>query len=82
MFDKTLAVARKYGAKASAVAATAMVTVGQAMAQSADPASGVAAVTQMKNEMGDYGPLFFGIAIVGTGIMIGVKWIKRTKSAA
>lgn len=78
MFQRT----KKIGAKVAAVALPAMYAAGNAFAQATDPTSGVAAVQQLKGDMGDYGPLMFGIAIVGTGIGIGVKWIKRTKSAA
>lgn len=70
----------KYGAKL-AVAASSVIAAGQALAQAA-PTTGVEAVTYVKDSMGDYGPVMFGLAIVSVGIMIGVKWIKRAKGAA
>lgn len=75
----TANVARKYGAKVVALAGAALVSA-QAMAQTAT--TGVAAVTQLKDEMGDYSSVMFGIAVVSVGIMIGVKWIKRVRGAA
>lgn len=76
----TLNVARKYGAKVAAVGGAA-IAAGSALAQTA-PATGVAAVTQLTTEMGDYGPVMFALAIVSVGVMIGVKWIKRARGAA
>lgn len=71
----------KYGAKLAVVASSAL-AAGGAFAQAADPTSGVGAVTQIRTQMGDYGPVMFGLAIVSVGILIGVKWIKRAKGAA
>lgn len=71
----------KYGAKLAVVASSA-VAAGHAFAQAADPTSGTAAITQLRTQMGDYGPVMFGLAIISVGIMIGVKWIKRAKGAA
>lgn len=73
--------AQNYGAKLAA-GASALALSGLAAAQTADPATGVAAITALRTEMGDYGPVMFGLAIVAVGVMIGVKWIKRARGAA
>jgi len=69
--------AKRHAARVAAAAAA--LAAGGAMAQAT---SGPAAVAQITSEMGDYGPAMFGLAIIGVGIMIGVKWIKRAKGAA
>lgn len=73
--------ARRYGAQI-ATTTGALVLSGVASAQSSDPATGVEAITQLRASIGDYGPVMFGLAIVSVGVMIGVKWIKRTRGAA
>ena len=73
--------ARRYGSQL-AVGASALVLSGVASAQVTNPTSGTAAVTQIASDMGDYGPVMFGLAIVSVGVMIGVKWIKRARGAA
>ena len=71
-------IARKYGPQIAA--AGGALAAGSAFAE--DPATGVAAVTQITTSMGDYGPVMFGLAVVSVGVMIGVKWIKRARGAA
>lgn len=71
-------VLRKYGSKLSAVALGAVVS-GSAFAQSTGAA---AALDQLKSEMGDYATPLFALAVVGAGIMIGIKYIKRGARAA
>lgn len=73
--------ARNYGSRIVA-GATGLALSGLAAAQSTDPTTGVAAVTALRTEMGNYGPVMFGLAIVSVGVMIGVKWIKRARGAA
>ncbi len=73
--------ARKYGAQV-ATGAAGLVLSGLAAAQSTDPTTGVGAVTALRTEMGNYGPVMFGLAVVSVGVMIGVKWIKRARGAA
>lgn len=48
----------------------------------ADPTTGLEAITQLRTNMGDYGPVMFGLSIVSVGVLIGVKWIKRARGAA
>lgn len=61
---------------------TSLIATGSAFAQATNPADGVAAVTQVAGNIGDYGPVMFGLAVVSVGVMIGVKWIKRARGAA
>lgn len=53
-----------------------------AMAQVATFATPAAAVEELADSATGMGPIMFGIAVIATGIMIGVRWIKRTKSAS
>lgn len=79
---KLRTLAAKYGSRA-AVAATSLAGGAAAFAQSTGPVAD--AVTQLGTLSGStegFGTVMFGLAIVATGIMIGVKWIKRGKSAA
>ena len=64
------------------VAALAPFVVAPAMAQSADPATALAAISTLTGSSAGYAPVMFGLAIAVVGIMIGVKWIKRAKGAA
>ena len=73
--------ARKYGAQI-VTGATGLALSGLAAAQSTGPTTGVEAITALRAEMGNYGPVMFGLAIVAVGVMIGVKWIKRARGAA
>lgn len=76
---KLRTLARKYGAKLSLAAAVAS-TASLALAE--DPVSASAALTQLQTDNSGFGPVMFGLALVATGIMVGVKWIKRGKAAA
>lgn len=77
---------RNFAAKCGsrlALAAVSLTVGASAFAQSAGPVAD--AVTQLGTLSGStegFGTVMFGLAIVATGIMIGVKWIKRGKSAA
>lgn len=51
-------------------------------AHAADPATALDAITTLSTSATGFGPVMFGLAVTVTGIMIGVKWIKRGKSAA
>jgi len=48
----------------------------------ADPATALEAVTSLSTSATGFGPVMFGLAVTVTGIMIGIKWIKRGKGAA
>ncbi|MDA8456143.1 hypothetical protein M4R22_15345 [Acidovorax sp. GBBC 3334] len=67
---------------AAAVVACTVLAAGPALAQSADPADALAALTNLKNTNVGFGPVLFALAAAATGILIGVKWIKRGRGAA
>lgn len=69
-------------ARIAALAAFSAGSAGSVMAQAADPATALAAVTSLQGSAAGFGPVMFGLAVVVVGIMIGVKWIKRAKGAA
>ena len=64
------------------VAASTILAAGTSLAQAADPATALLAVTSLQGSAAGFGPVMFGLAVVVVGIMIGVKWIKRAKGAA
>lgn len=51
------------------------------VAHAADPADALAAITSLTGGAAAYGPPLFGLAVAVVGIMIGIKWIKRARSA-
>ena len=55
---------------------------GSAMAQATDPATALVALQSFSGTTTGYGPVLFGLAVVATGIMIGVAWIKKARGAA
>lgn len=63
--------------------ATMLGTLGTSvMAQSTDPATAAAALSSFSGTTTGYGPVLFGLAVVSTGIMIGIAWIKKARGAA
>lgn len=78
MLKSSVSFARRYGARI-AVPAGALFSV--AAAHATDPVSALAAVTSLSTSADGFGPVMWGLAVTGVGIMIGVKWIKRGKSA-
>ena len=48
----------------------------------ADPATALEAVQTLSGSSAGFGPVMYGLAIASVGIMIGIKWIKRSKGAA
>lgn len=48
----------------------------------ADPATALEAVGTLSTSSAGFGPVMFGLAVASVGILIGVKWIKRTRGAA
>lgn len=66
---------------AQVVALAAGLTAGVS-AFAADPTDALTAIGSLTGTSTSYGPPLFGLAIAVVGIMIGVKWIKRAKSAA
>lgn len=65
-----------------ATAVAAAIAAPMALAQSTDPATGLAAIAEVQAGAVGYGPPMFGLAVLAVGIMIGVKWIKRARGAA
>jgi hypothetical protein len=53
-----------------------------AQAAPADPATALAGLQTFSGTTGVYGPVLFGLAVVSSGIMIGVAWIKKSRGAA
>lgn len=51
-------------------------------ARAEDPATALAAVQSLTTSSAGFGPVMFGIAVASVGILIGVKWIKRSRGAA
>ncbi|TAM39762.1 MAG: hypothetical protein EPN61_12035 [Burkholderiaceae bacterium] len=70
--------ARKYGAQIT-LAAGALLPM---LSHAADPADAMAALGELSGTTTGFGPPLFGLAVVATGIMIGVAWIKKGRGAA
>lgn len=51
-------------------------------ARAEDPATALAAVSGLATTITAFGPVMWGLAIVGVGIGLGVKFIKKAKGAA
>lgn len=64
------------------VTVSPLLVAGVAQAQSADPATALAALSSLSGTTVAYGPVMFGLAITAVAIMIGIAWIKKGKSAA
>lgn len=78
---KLFKLARKYGARA--VSSVGGLSIGGVVfAQATDPATALEAVQTLSGTMAGFGPVMFGLAIAAVGILIGVKWIKRSRGAA
>lgn len=79
MFAKTRAVAQKYGAKLSAAMLTAGASVA-AMAQTADPFND--AISALTTKVTTYGGALVGLAAVGVGFFVAMKYVKKIPRAA
>lgn len=70
-------------AKRAGVAVLAATGSALALAQSAPTVpDATASLTSLGTNANGYSVPMFALALVATGIMVGVKWIKRGKSAA
>lgn len=58
------------------------VAAGAGSAFALDPATALEAVGQLTTSSVGFGPVMYGVAIATVAILVGVKWIKRGKSAA
>lgn len=63
-----------------AVVALSLGAISNAHAQAATAFT--AAITQATTDVGTYGAALVGVAAVGVGFMIGVKYIKKIRGAA
>lgn len=68
----------KYGAAGAALVGLAQA----AHAQVTTYATPAAALAGLGDTATDMAPTLYGLAVVATGIMIGLAWIKKGKSAA
>lgn len=64
-------------------AGAALLVSGGAFAQTAPAtfATPEAALTSLAGTATAFGPIMFGMAVIATGIMLGVAWIKKGRSA-
>ena len=58
------------------------VSVTPMLAHATDPADAGAALATFSGTTTAYGPVLFGLAVVATGISIGISWIKKARGAA
>jgi hypothetical protein len=77
MFQKARNFARKHAAKAAVVATVAA----PMLAHATDPADALTALQTFSGTTTAYGPVLFGLAVVSTGIMLGIAWIKKARGA-
>lgn len=47
-----------------------------------DPATAGEALSSLSGITSGFGPVLFGLAVTSSGILIGVSWIKKGRSAA
>lgn len=76
-FARFIAPAKRAGVAVMAAAGSAL-----AMADTVTIPDATASLTQLQGNASGYSTPLFALALVATGIMVGVKWIKRGKSAA
>lgn len=79
MFEKTRAVAQKYGSKVSAGVLAASASVA-AMAQTTDPFD--AAIASLTTKVTTYGGGLVALAAVGVGFFVAMKYVKKIPRAA
>jgi hypothetical protein len=61
--------------------AVAMGVLSAAPAFAVDPATAGEALATFSGSTTAYGPVLFGLAVVSTGIMLGIAWIKKARGA-
>lgn len=79
MFEKTRAVAQKYGAKITAAALSAGCSLA-ALAQSTDPFD--AAIDAMTTKVTSYGGALVLFSAVSVGFFVAMKYVKKIPRAA
>jgi hypothetical protein len=77
MFKNARNFANKHGAKV-AVVGTVLAPM---LAHATDPADALTALSSFSGTTTAYGPVLFGLAVVSTGIMLGIAWIKKARGA-
>jgi Ca2+/Na+ antiporter len=77
MFQNVRNISRKYGPQVAVVGAV-LVPV---LAHATDPADALTALQTFSGTTTAYGPVLFGLAVVSTGIMLGIAWIKKARGA-
>lgn len=75
---KLFKAARKYGAR---VVAGGAALAGAASSFAVDPATAGEALSSLSGTTTAYGPPLFGLAVVATGIVLGIGWIKKGRTA-
>lgn len=68
--------------KLATVSTAALVAAGNALATAPTIPDGTAMITAISDKQGGYATVMFTLAVIGVGIMVGVKWIKRGRGAA
>lgn len=72
--------------KAIAVAVGLAASAGSVMAQTAPAITTYADPQAALNALGGtatgFGPILFGMAVISSGIVLGIAWIKKSRSAA
>lgn len=71
--------AQKYGRQVAVGVGSTVATVS---AFATDPATALEAVQSLSTSSTGFAPVMYGLAVTTVGIMIGLKWIKRSKGAA
>jgi len=69
--------AKKFGPQIAVVGAV----LAPVLAHASDPADALTALQTFSGTTTAYGPVLFGLAVVSTGIMLGVAWIKKARGA-
>lgn len=76
----------KFNLKNAVVAALGVAASVGVMAQEATPittyATPEAALSALGGTATGFGPVLFGMAVISSGIVLGIAWIKKSRSAA
>lgn len=67
---------------ASLVAAGSLLAVSAANAQAAASTAFTGAITSVSADIAIYGAALIGVAVIGVGFMVGMKYVKKIRGAA
>lgn len=67
--------------KVAAAVASLALAVAVSPALAVDPATAGEALSSFSGTTTAFGPVLFGLAVVSTGIMLGIAWIKKARGA-